>query len=321
MKLAIDVSYYNWLTRAQWLLLKTITDGVIIRTSYGVTIDVMADEHVAMATELGLPYAAYHWADPTWDFNRQLATFLQGIDTFKPAGIFNDYEQWWRNWKAYMAQDYATALLTKFSPTEINAWNTKWHTTTSGASPVPVGQYSADWFINSWSPGMANWVTKGNYWEARYMRYYDKAYLAAKKAEWGIPFAISHVKELGLYCGVNKGIGRQFESYLEVKGLEWNNWHMDYNVFTDEGFAKMFGTSYTPVPIPPTPVPTTKKYRVTATAINVRRTPNGTIFAWKVYGQIVEVPLLPNGLPEIVYGWAHIINPDGWVYASNLAPI
>ena len=323
-KLIIDISYYNWLTKAQWDLLRPQIDGLIIRLSFGINLDVMAEAHVAKANELGLPFIGYHWVDPNRSHTAQLATYLKAVDLFKPRGMYNDYEQYWSDWAAYMSQNYAEALRTKYSPSQINDFNLGWHVATSKALAIPVGSYSADWFIDKYSPAMKEWVFNTNYWEARYLQYYDPVFLATKKKEWGIPFDIGHVRELLAGAPIVKGIGRQVISYLEVKGLEWNNWHMDYSRFTNEGYARMFNTTYVPPIVePPITLPpsTTKKYRVVGTPwVNVRSSPNGAIIRGKLGGAIVEVPLLLNGLPDIMYGWAHIL-PQGWIYMKYLAQI
>jgi hypothetical protein len=256
MKLVIDVSYYNNLSPAQWDLLAPILDGVIIRLSYGLSQDTMAQKHIDNANRIGLPYAGYHWVDPTRDLNSQTNFYKTIVEKFSPASMFNDYEQYWTDWAAYMRQDLATAYATRFTAAQLNNYYTKFDIASKIKVNIPVGSYSADWFISKYSPEMGNWVTKNNYWEARYFRYYDSAWWMAKQNELGKDFDINKMIEIANQAKIVKGIGRQFESYVEVKGLDSNiNYHLDWNVFTDESYYRMFGVDPNeedkPIPVEP----------------------------------------------------------------------
>jgi hypothetical protein len=155
--------------------------------------------------------------------------------------MFNDYEQYWQDWSAYMRQDLATAYATRFSPTQLNSYYSKFDEASRRLLNIPVGGYSADWFISKYSPAMINWVTKVNYWEARYLRYYDAVWWKAKQKELGKNFDIEKIKEIAKYPQIVNGIGRQFESYVEVGGLLENvGYHLDWNIFTDDSFPTMF---------------------------------------------------------------------------------
>jgi hypothetical protein len=78
----------------------------------------------------------------------------------------------------------------------------------------------------------------------------------AKQNELFKDFDINKMIEIANQAKIVKGIGRQFESYVEVKGLDSNiNYHLDWNVFTDESYYRMFGVDPNeedkPIPVEP----------------------------------------------------------------------
>ena len=316
MKLAIDVSYYNNLSPAQWDLLAPVLDGVIIRLSFGITEDVAAGDHIFQARRVGLPFVGYHWADPTRSIDQNRATVNRVCEKFKPAGIYLDAEQYWRDWPAYMRQDLAAAYATRFTPAELDKFYKGLYLAVKNTESIFTGNYSADWFISRYAPDMNKWGTQENYWEARYFRYYDADWWAAKQRELGEDFPIGNMREIGAYARIFKGIGRQFESYVEVEGL-WENvrYHLDWNVFTDEGFSRMFGVAPTaePVEIPEPgqePEPLFKTYTVRTTAW-VRDAPSGRIIDYRLKGALVM------GF-DAVSGWVRI-GVDQWMGLSVLS--
>jgi hypothetical protein len=311
MKLAIDISKYDDLTQTDWDVLCQVINGVIIRTWFGAdNIDTAAAGHVAECKKRGMPYASYGWVDITEDLDAQVAKCKQAVSMFTPASMFMDYEQYWTDWDAYMRQDLATCYKTRMSPSGINTFNQSFHSKISKALTIPVGQYSADWFINEYSPAMRPWVTAGNYWEARYMRYYDATYLAGKKKEWGIPFPVQNVLELAKQAYIYKGIGRQFESLLEIQGLGKDNYNLDWNVITDEAFSRMFGVAYVPDPNDPPVESKTTTYTVAVDAAWIRETPMGTKIGYKFRGESVIGD-------QVINGWVHLV-AGGWMSLSVL---
>jgi hypothetical protein len=319
MKLVIDVSYYNNLSPAQWDLLAPILDGVIIRLSFGLSQDTMAQKHIDNAKRIGLPYAGYHWVDPTRDINSQVNFLKNIVEKFKPASMFNDYEQYWTDWAAYMRQDLATAYATRFSANQLNSYYTKFNEISINKLTIPVGSYSADWFISKYSPDMGTWVTKSNYWEARYLRYYDSAWWMAKQKELGKDFDISKIMEIAKQVKISQGIGRQFESYIEVKGLSSNiGYHLDWNVFTDESFYRMFGVDpdqeEEPIPVDPD-VYVVVSQEVGNQALRLRKKPDTSaeVLAGEVAGTKLkilgdaQVSLTKIG---VIGQWLNVLDPQ-----------
>ena len=322
MKLVIDVSWYQNLTPAQWDLLSAVLDGVIVRCSFGVTRDTMADDHIAQCKRVGLPYACYHWVDPTRAIGAQVQVLSEAIIALQPASIFLDAEQYWTDWAAYMRQDLATAYASRMIPDALNQYYSAFYRAMLSCG-VPAGNYSADWFMGRYAPAMYDWITTENYWEARYLRYYDSSWWAAKQKELGKPLPVDAMRGIAKDVQVVKGIGRQFESLVYAQGLPE---HLDWNVFTDEGFARMFGV-FLPVPTdePAPPVvpdePTTlpdaefRVYRVTNTA-RVREYPVVTsrTVGYKLVGATV------GGIPSASPGWI-MLDTGYYMDARNLAEV
>jgi hypothetical protein len=296
MPITNDLSYYNVLTPGQWDTLRKVVDGQVIRLGFGLTFDSMADNHIEQCIRLGLPYAGYWWVDPTRPVDAQAAMLVRAINQFNPHSIFLDFEQYWTDWAAYMRQDLTQAYASRFSPQQLDDYyRSFWRKVTSTVT-IPVGIYSADWFISQYSPGLSRWITTENYWEARYFRYYDKTWWADKQVELGKPFDIENMRDIGAYARIYKGIGRQFESLVPVVGIPH---HLDWNTWTPDGFLKMFGVE---VDHPEPPEPIGQIYTVTTPAW-VRETPNGKIVGYRLKGASILVLDIASGWAKMESGW------------------
>ena len=239
-KLVVDVSYHQILSPEQWDLLATVLDGVIIRLSFDLNTDTSAQKHIDQCNRVGLPYSGYHWVDPTVDMTKQLTKVVEVIRKFKPFSMFNDYEQYWTDWAAYERQDLAECYRTRFTPEQLTTYYSTFNTKIRRmVTTMPVGNYSASWFMDSFCPGIKDWVIK-NYWEALYLRYHDIEYWEEKKKEF--PFDIMRMREIADEVVIYNGLGRQFETYVEINGFsKWRGWHLDWNIFNENGFSLMFG--------------------------------------------------------------------------------
>ena len=239
-KLVIDVSYYNDLSPEQWDLLATVVDGVIVRLSFGTNEDSLAQKHIDQCNRLGIPYSGYHWVDPTVNMNRQLDHVVGIVAKFRPLSMLFDYEQYWSDWDAYMRQDLQEAWRTRFTKAQLDSWYSQFNVAVRNRiASIPVGNYSALWFMVDYAPEMQDWIDE-NYFEARYLRYYDVSFWEKEKAKF--PFDISHMREVADNVSINNGIARQFETYVEINGLsKWHGWHLDWSIFTPDGFSLMFG--------------------------------------------------------------------------------
>jgi len=228
MKLIIDISKYQWnLTDAQWDIFGKILDGVIIRMSFGRTIDSMAAEHIRQCNRVGLPYIGYSWIDPISDFQGQLNTIIAAVQRFGPTAIMLDMEQYWQDWVAYMEKDYAKAYASRFTPEQLNSYYKKFFIAAKQYVSVTIGCYSSNSFMNDYCPAMFDWVPFNNYWRA------------------GYPLNEKHYEpeEVRAYADtidLTGCIGRQFSDGLDVTGLPGIG-KLDWNAFSNEGFSILFG--------------------------------------------------------------------------------
>ena len=225
-KLVIDISKYNWnLTDTQWDTFGKILDGVIIRLSYGKTIDSKAQDHIDQCKRVGLPYSSYVWVDPTSDFQGQLNTVIEARKRFNPTSIFLDFEQYWTDWAAYMSGDFATAYATRLTPEQIDSYYKKFFIAAKQYCNSTIGCYSSYYFMKDYCKPMFDWIPFNNYWRA------------------GYPINENHyepeeVRVLANTIDLTGCIARQFSDGLDVTGLPPK---LDWNVFSKDGFDLMFG--------------------------------------------------------------------------------
>ena len=299
MKTVIDVSYYQMnLTEIQWSLLSHMVDGVIIRLGFGITLDSEATNNVYHARKLKIPYTGYWWVDPTKDISQQRdAIAFRGISIFNPPSMFLDMEQYWSDWSAYMRMDLTEAKRTRFSKERLGEFYKNIFTQTKKVITRPIGIYSGGWFVDEYAPDLATWIYKENFWGAEYLHYTDPYWWNDYK-KMNSPIPINKIDEIVAHVSIWRGIARQFESYIPFNSL---NIPLDWNVFTDEGFAKMFNQSYVPGDTPPVSDP----YEVTATHLNIRSGPGTTfeVIGSLPYGKMVVCKEIINGWMKIEEGW------------------
>jgi len=228
MKLVIDLSQHNWnLTDAQWDIFGEILDGVIIRMSYGRSIDSKAQAHIDQCNRVGLPYICYSWIDPTSDFQGQINTVIAARKQFNPASVILDFEQYWSDWAAWKRQDWAEAYRTRFTPEQLNSYYKKFFTASKTYVGVTIGCYSSDSFMKDYCPAMFDWVPFNNYWRAAY----------PPNTEHYEP---EEVRAFAETIDLTGCIGRQFSNGLDVTGLPGVG-QLDWNAFSEEGFRILFG--------------------------------------------------------------------------------
>ena len=317
MKLVIDTSYYNIFTPEQWRIIKDFVDGFIVRLSYGVSKDSQAEKQINEIAKINKPFAGYHWVDPTWGLSSQLANVRRWGDYFKPKSLFSDYEQYWTDWAAYMAQNLAEAYRTRFSPLALQNYHSEYQKGLEAIMPdIPLGIYSADWYMDKYCPQMQSWVPRYNmYWEAKYVSYYDYGFYKEINPSVKLDPLDFRQKVLS-HVQVEKGIGKQFTSVSRVKGMPEN---LDYNVFTDSGFNAIFNSEIIvpepPLPPPPPPpTPPTALYKVKAYAAWIREEPMGLKVGYKLKGARVQViEIIDAG---VLGKWAK--TPEGFMGMSTL---
>ena len=275
MRSATDNSYWNTFTQIQYGILASGTDGFIARIGRDLYIDPKAKTHLENARSRGMPVSGYWWVDPTVDKVRQVALIIDTAKKFMLPSVILDLEQYWRDWAAYMRGDYVTAFATRFTPAQLDGYyHYVCYEVRKGleASGIVVASYSAPWFIEKYAPNLNTWVDDYNYIEAAYLRYTDPAGLASMYKKFGKPLDISHLEDFKAIAPITRGIGRQWESLLYVKGLYE---HQDYMFFSDAGFNTIFGVNNPeddPIVIVP-PVTASKTYLINAWTLNIRSGP------------------------------------------------
>ena len=316
-KIATDNSYYQIFSPIQYDIIASGTDGAIVRTGFGLTLDKSRVKHLGEFRDRGTPVSSYWWVDPTRDRNRQIAMIGETTEQLHLPSVFLDAEQWWTDWASYMKQDLATAYLTRFKPDFLNRYyHDVYDGVVKGTSSFETGNYSADWYIDRYAPAMKEWIFDKNYWEARYLRYYNKTALPAIYKQFGKPIDISVLPEFIPHAPIVCGIGRQFESLIYVKDLYA---HQDYNFFTDEGFNRMFGTSHPtdPPPPPPPEIPLpepTKTYVINTFSLRIRSGPSTNYPKVGNYWTGNKVSVL-----EISGDWGR--TDKGWIHLGYTLPI
>ena len=309
MKILVDVSRYNNFSQAQYDLLASGIDGVIVRTGFGQSdVDVLAEIHLKNFRERGTPCIGYRWIDPIRSVQSQIDATKREMDMFNIEAEYLDMEQYFSDWSAYMDMLAGKGNpVPTFPPYILNKF---YKSVYDGLSDRLIGIYSADWFVDKYCPDMRMWAFDKNYLDARYMRWYDNSWYLAKIRELGTNFTIDNVSLFAERAGIVRGIGRQFESLLPVKGLPKN---LDWDVFTNDGFTKMFGVVTEPEPLPE-PLPEGKDFVVNVYAVWIRETPNDqskkVSYYWK--GDRVKIYLVSGG-------WGK--TEKGWVYLDNLSPV
>ena len=322
MKLGIDISYYNLLTPNQKAIVKDICDFVIVRLSYGLTQDSKAEEQVNWVRAMGLKLGGYHWTDPTRSYISQAAFAKTMVDKFKPDCWYGDFEQYWRDWAAYMRQDLAEAYRTRFTPLQLETWHKQFWTAIEGSiRDIPVGIYSADWYMLKYAPALKPWVITKNYWEARYTRYYDpevdKLFIGQGEIEPAIFRDLAFTK-----LSIPNGIIRQFSSYALVKGFAlMQGYHLDWNMATDAGYERMFNSEIIIVPPndpPPVAFPA-GLFKVTAAAVWIRSEPSmtGSKVGYRWKNETIAV----LGIVKDVTGYEWGKTMFGYIGMSNLAAV
>lgn len=316
MKLAIDASQHNLIYPAQWDNLATVEDGVMLRLTYGITGDIAVEDHLVQINRVHLPWNAYHWGDPTWDFARQLEVAVAAINKYKPAAWFLDVEQYWNlaGWAIWAKGDYVALQNYRISPDKLNTFYHDFRNAVAARVNIPVGCYSGEWFIREYCPQLATWIYQQNYWGASYVSFENwwAGYLAKNPS-----IDVNKLHALANIIPVYRGDIRQWTS--KIPGAEGFPESLDHSVVLDTKFPGLFGAPGKPDDGTVIPPPIVTSYRV-MTDCNVRSVPNGTIVGYRYTGNKV------TSISESM-GWveAEAVNQQygskGWIAKIALAPV
>ena len=169
---AIDVSSYQ--TAMPWGILMSngVCDIAIIKGGQGQ----YTRDHVNQARAAGIKIIMlYFWADPTITAFYQILVASNDIKEHLPDAVWIDSEQWWADWSQYwefLAGKRTLANMLIKSPQSIsdnslailNGLRTNFPS-------LPLGDYSADWFVRGWAQPMSTWLRNWWFWVAAYRDY------------------------------------------------------------------------------------------------------------------------------------------------------
>jgi hypothetical protein len=315
MKIGIDCSYYNNYSSTQYDLLASGIDFAIVRTGFGLNVDKKASTHLSEFRKRQVQVSSYWWADPTVEVSSQARFIVSTTKKNILPSVYLDVEQFWSDWAAYMRGDYATAFATRFTPAQLETfYHRLYNEVIAGffGAGTETGIYSADWVIDGYCPSLASWVYDKNYFEARYLRYYNPSGLASIYQKFGKPISIDKLSEFIQVAPIVRGSARQWESLVYVDKLYE---HQDYVFITDEGYNKMFDMDVVvdpPVVVEPPAV--NKAFLVNTLVLNIRSGAGVGYSKVGVYYKWTKVAIL-----EVSGDWGR--TDRGWISMALVVPI
>jgi hypothetical protein len=283
MRWGIDVSKWQSMSLDQWRLL--VDQGcafAIIKFSQNNFKDPMLEKHIDMCDKVGVPYGAYHWADPIYPVDAQVATFTGLVQQYKPKCAFGDYEQYWRSWKEWWDVHYKrSTYMSVFSPTNLYVFYRKWALSTrdwlqTNAPEVHFGLYSAAWFVDRYCPSIGILFREtgiDHYWNRASKNFYDPDKNGV--LDWKhFPTFMQSLDISGI--PLPKTVQRPYLSIWQVNEIPLEGLpKLDFNVMTEERYTQLFGERAV-VPVPPVEVPpagAALQFRVNTDMLNIRKTP------------------------------------------------
>lgn len=174
---AIDVSGYQKDVPWDVLLANGVCDIAIIKGGQGQ----ITRDHVNQARARGIKrIVLYFWQDPTTAVFYQILVIQNDIKEFQPVAVFLDSEQWWGDWDQYwqfLAGKLSLSQMTILSPQTISNHGLAVLTGVQKSYPnMPLGDYTARWFVQGWAQPMSQWLYQFALWVAGYFDYGNQTY-------------------------------------------------------------------------------------------------------------------------------------------------
>lgn len=275
----IDISIYQSLTVNELLTLKANgLGGVIIKASQGVRTDADLDYNVNNLKQVGIPYALYHWADPTVTASSQVDHFMGLTNQYRPNFIVHDMEQYWSNWAQWYAKyvQHQDITLDKFSHSYLYNFYNDVFDKTNQRTELPLLIYSANWFINDYCEKLPQVIAKAyGYWNARYYNWVD----ANKNKKMSFD---------ELHVFVNSFSEAKLNSMLPPNVKDWMIWQvnvvpiediekLDLDIIRPQDCAILFNQVPKPEPEPepePEPTPSSLTAVVLVNELRIREKPS-----------------------------------------------
>lgn len=282
----VDLSKWNSLTIPQAeQLVENGCVGFIIKAGQYNFEDSGCASNVAIAKEVGLPYAIYHWGDPIRSASVQVDFIKKLVDKYEPSAIALDMEQYWSDWAQWyrVVVEHSGETLSKFSA--LTLYNFYYHymqlVYDNYHDELPIIGYSARWFIQAYCPTLGGVIENlcDYYWNAAYIRW--KQYDQDPNVTWQEFHATLESLEpdkILLPTGIDKWDLWQF-AVMPMAG--WSK--LDCDIITSEAKAIIFGDGEITPPEPPPPSEQNFVMEVVVDNLNVRAGPS---INYPIYGQI-----------------------------------
>ncbi len=312
----IDISGWNIPAPNYKELVNRGASFAFVKGSMGGGIATTAQQQVYELRNAGFKYVGvYHWADP---IHRTVDAQLQHIDRIikatKPDMIAVDNEQWWASWAAFwqfQRGDISAAAVPKLHPLHISNFGRKLTRRVKDTFGLPTINYTANWFISTWSPQMRTWINEFDLWYALYPLGY------ARWQSWNEVYAVVNTAVSTLPSGATNW---KFWQITDKKIFPGFSRVVSLNIYngSHEDLERWIGKTGGEIPVvPPVPEPYFEVYqnRRAWLGMNVRDAPNG-----KRIGERVGPNQTFNVYEKIVlppHTWGKInATEDMWVALS-----
>jgi GH25 family lysozyme M1 (1,4-beta-N-acetylmuramidase) len=172
----IDVSHWDVQAKGGPIidyhpLIKLHPSFVFVKVTDGVSIARHHEEHIAATREFGLVLGLYHWFWPTLKVESQADAFSKKIDQFNPPIIVVDNEQVFISSELSKKAKAGEIPMSEaiIPPEQISNKGRDFMRLLRQRFPDKLLlNYTADWFVKSFSPPMGQWINEFPLWLAAY---------------------------------------------------------------------------------------------------------------------------------------------------------
>ncbi len=170
----VDVSRYQRPELLDYALMRAGgVRMVIAKSSQGAySKDPCFDEHIRRARLAGLDAGAYHWVDPVYSAEANLANFERSIAGAPLEALALDHEQYWADWAEWRLAIQGKGKITKILPAGvISACGERMARAISKGDfgrSYRLLNYTRQSFVRSWARPMVKWLKEYDLWPAHY---------------------------------------------------------------------------------------------------------------------------------------------------------
>lgn len=125
-------------------------------------------DHTVGGASVGMVTGGYHWVDPMVSYVTQCNNFKDALNG-KPVDMaWLDSEQYWASWVEYFNSRQGGAITQIIRPNQISDVTQEMYRILDRDLDMPVGVYSAPYFMNDYSKPMIEWTATISKWLASY---------------------------------------------------------------------------------------------------------------------------------------------------------